>query len=105
MLFIKLCIVCFKGFEATAKLVCKSCTIKALIKSDLYTIRCQQGSQGYISITEYHETVISYLCVRFINDETAKKKKKRSSRKIEDTYTTCNGASNVKLVQCKEQKH
>ena len=88
----------FEGFKTTARLVCKSCMIKTLIKSDLHTARCQQRLQECINITEYHETVISYLCVRFINDETAKKKKKRLSRKVEDTYTICSEASNAELV-------
>ena len=50
-----------------------------------------------MSITEYYKTVISYLCVRFINDETVKKKK-RLSRKVEDIYTICSEASNAELV-------
>ena len=89
---------CFEGFKTTAKLVCKPCTIKTLIKSDLYTARCQQGLQECISITEYHETVTNYLRTRFINDRTAKKKKKRSSRKVEDTYTIHSEASDAELV-------
>ena len=88
----------FEGFEATARLACRLCMIKAFIKSDLHTARCQQGLQGCISITEYYETVISYLCARFINDRTAKKKKKRLSRKVEDTYTICSRASDMELV-------
>ena len=98
MLFIKLCVIYFEGFKTTAKLACKLCMIKALIKSDLHTVRCQQRSQEYISIAEYYKTVISYSHVRLINDETAKKKKKRSSRKVEDTYTICSRASNAELV-------
>ena len=89
---------CFKGFKATARLAYKLYMIKALIKSDLHTAMCQQGLQGCISVTEYYKTVVSYLCVRLINDEMAKKKKKRLSRKVEDTYTICSGASNIKLV-------
>ena len=88
----------FKGFKATAKLARKSYMIKALTKSDLYTAMYQQEPQEYISITEYYETVTSYLCARLINDRTAKKKKKRSNRKVEDTYTICSEASNTELV-------
>ena len=88
----------FEGFKAIARLACKSCMIKIFIKSDLHTARCQQRLQECISITEYYETVISYLHARLINDETVKKKKKRSSRKVEDTYTICSGASNAELV-------
>ena len=51
-----------------------------------------------MSITEYYEIVISYLCVRLINDEMIKKKKKRLSKKVEDTYTICSRASNIELV-------
>ena len=98
MLLIKLCVIYFKGFKATARLACESYMIKVLIKSDLYTARCQQGLQECISVTEYYETVVSYLCTRFINDRTAKKKKKRLSREIEDTYTICSGANNAELV-------
>ena len=90
--------VCFEGFKATARLACKLYTIKTFIKSDLHTARCQQELQEYMSIAEYYETVISYLCVRLINDGTVKKKKKRSSRKVEDTYTIRSGASNAELV-------
>ena len=88
----------FKGFKATARLACRSYIIKALTKSDLHTARCQQGPQGCISITECYETVISYLYTRLINDGTAKKKKKRSSRKVEDTYTIHSGANDAELV-------
>ena len=88
----------FKGFKTTARLVCKLYMIKILIKSDLHTARCQQRLQGYISVTEYYKTVISYLCARLTNDRMIKKKKKRSSREVENTYTICSGASNVKLV-------
>ena len=95
---------CFKGFKTTVKLVCELYTIKALIKSDLYTARCQQGPQGCISITEYYETVISYLCMRLINDKTTKKKKKRLNREVKDTYTICSGASDAELIQCEGQK-
>ena len=98
MLFIKLYVVYFKGFKATARLAYKSYITKALIKSDLHTARCQQGSQECISITEYYKTVISYLHTRLINNETAKKKKKRLSRKVEDTYTICSKANNTELV-------
>ena len=98
MLLTKLCIMHFKGFEATARSVCKLYTIKVFIKSDLHTAMYQQGLQEDIDITEYYKTVISYLYVRFINDEMTKKKKKRSSRKVEDTYTICSRASNVELV-------
>ena len=98
MLLIKLYIVYFEDFKATAKSACKLYVIKALIKSDLYTAMCQQGLQKGISATEYYKTVISYLCTRLTNDRTAKKKKKRSSREVEDTYTIYSGASNVELV-------
>ena len=98
MLLIKLYVIYFEGFKATARLVCRLCMIKTLIKSDLHTARCQQRPQRYISITEYHKTVISYLYTRLINDGTAKKKKKRLSRKVEDTYTIYSGASNTELV-------
>ena len=89
---------CFKGFKTTVRLVCGSYMIKALTKSDLHTARYQQRLQGCISIAEYYETVASYLCVRLINDRTAKKKKKRLSREVKDTYTICSGASDIKLV-------
>ena len=92
----------FEGFKATARLVCRSYMIKTLIKSDLYTARCQQRLQGYISIIEYYKIIISYLCARLINDKMAKKKKKRSSREVKDIYTICSRASNAELVQCKE---
>ena len=36
--------------------------------------------------------------MRLINDKTIKKKKKRLSRKVEDTYIIYSGASNVELV-------
>ena len=62
MLLIKLCVVYFEGFEATARLTCGPYTTKALTKSDLHTARCQQGPQGCVSITEYHKTVTSYRC-------------------------------------------
>ena len=87
MLLIKLCVVYFEGFKTTARLACKLCMIKTLIKSDLY-----------ISVTEYYEIIASYSCMRLINDEIMKKKKKRLSRKVEDTYTICSGASNGELV-------
>ena len=88
----------FEGFKAIAILACESYTIKILIKSDLYTAQCQQGLQGYINIAEYYKTVISYLYIRLINDRTVKKKKKRLSRKVEDTYTICSRASNAELI-------
>ena len=88
----------FKDFKTTARSVCKLYTIKILIKSDLHTAMCQQRLQGGISVTEYYKIIISYLCARLINDRTAKKKKKRLSREVEDTYTICSGASNTELV-------
>ena len=66
----------FKSFKTTARLVCKSYIIKAFIKSNLHTAKCQQRLQECISITEYYKTVISYLHIRFINDQITKKKKK-----------------------------
>ena len=98
MLFIKLYVIYFKDFKTTARLAYRLYIIKTLIKSDLYTARYQQRSQEYMSITEYYRTVISYLCMRFINDKMTKKKKKRLSRKVEDTYTIYSEASNIKLV-------
>ena len=88
----------FEGFITTARSAYELYMIKTLIKSDLHTAMCQQEPQEYISVTEYYETVISYLCMRLINNEMMKKKKKRSSRKIEDTYTICSEASNTELV-------